>query len=275
MEPSLAAFLGIAALVIVTPGPDTALTIRNTLGGGRRGGLGTALGVAAGQAVWTVATSAGIAALLVASASVFAALRLAGAAYLVWLGAQALWAAIRGATARRDRRATRRSRPPLAGWAAFRQGVLSNLGNPKMAVFFTSLLPQFAPAGRAVLPGASRAGPPVLRDDAGLAGRLRRRGRAGGRRSAPARRASRHRGRDRVRSPGPGRAPRVRSPLAGRRRPAPRLPEDAGPPAARVYIDRVRWAGYPRTRDGAVPSRARPDRRRHLMKGGSCAIASR
>ena len=77
MESSLVAFLGIAALVIVTPGPDTALTIRNTLGGGRRGGLGTALGVAAGQGVWTVATSAGIAALLVASASVFAALRLA------------------------------------------------------------------------------------------------------------------------------------------------------------------------------------------------------
>ena len=95
MEPSLVAFLGIAALVIVTPGPDTALTVRNTLGGGRRGGLGTALGVATGQAVWTAATSAGIAALLVASTSVFAALRLAGAAYLVWLGAQALWVALR------------------------------------------------------------------------------------------------------------------------------------------------------------------------------------
>lgn len=147
MEPSLAAFLGIAALVIVTPGPDTALTIRNTLGGGRRGGLATALGVATGQAVWTAATSAGIAALLVASASAFAALRVAGAAYLVWLGAHALWVAIRG-----DRETGRagdvgRSRL-LAPWAAFRQGVLSNLGNPKMAVFFTSLLPQFAPSGR-------------------------------------------------------------------------------------------------------------------------------
>lgn len=147
MEPSLAAFLGIAALVIVTPGPDTALTIRNTLGGGRRGGLATALGVATGQAVWTAATSAGIAALLVASASAFAALRVAGAAYLVWLGAHALRVAIRG-----DRETGRagdvgRARR-LAPSAAFRQGVLSNLGNPKMAVFFTSLLPQFAPSGR-------------------------------------------------------------------------------------------------------------------------------
>jgi threonine/homoserine/homoserine lactone efflux protein len=148
VEPSLVAFLGIAVLVIVTPGPDTALTIRNTLGGGRRGGLGTALGVATGQAVWTVATSAGIAALLVASALAFAALRLAGAAYLVWLGTQALWVAFRG-DGTTGRAGGLGHGPPLAAWAAFRQGVLSNLGNPKMAVFFTSLLPQFAPAGGA------------------------------------------------------------------------------------------------------------------------------
>ncbi len=95
MEPGLVAFLGIAALVIVTPGPDTALTIRNTVQGGRRGGLGTALGVATGQAMWTVAASAGVAALLVASAPAFAALRLAGAAYLVWLGLQSMWTAFR------------------------------------------------------------------------------------------------------------------------------------------------------------------------------------
>ena len=90
MDASLLAFLGIAALVIVTPGPDTALTIRNTLSGGRSGGVGTALGVAAGQAVWTIAASAGLAALLVASAPAFTALRLAGAVYLVWLGAYSL-----------------------------------------------------------------------------------------------------------------------------------------------------------------------------------------
>ena len=147
VEPSLAAFLGIAALVIVTPGPDTALTIRNTLGGGRRGGLATAIGVATGQAVWTAATSAGVAALLVASASAFGALRIAGAAYLVWLGAHALWAAIRGGGERGRGGDVERSRR-LTPSAAFRQGVLSNLGNPKMAVFFTSLLPQFAPGGR-------------------------------------------------------------------------------------------------------------------------------
>jgi len=146
VAPSLA-FLGIAALVIVTPGPDTALTIRNTLSGGRRAGLGTALGVAAGQAVWTVAASAGVAALLVASRPAFRALKWAGAAYLAWLGLQALWAAVRpGIEVQRpdDRSGPGRRLPPAA---AFRQGVLSNLGNPKMAVFFTSLLPPFAPVG--------------------------------------------------------------------------------------------------------------------------------
>ena len=148
VESHLAAFLGIAVLVIVTPGPDTALTIRNALGGGRRGGLGTALGVATGQAVWTVATSVSVTALLVASASAFAALRLAGAAYLVWLGAQALWAASRAGSETGRAGDLGQSRG-VALWAAFRQGALSNLGNPKMAVFFTSLLPQFAPPGRA------------------------------------------------------------------------------------------------------------------------------
>jgi threonine/homoserine/homoserine lactone efflux protein len=150
MDAPLLAFLGIAALVIVTPGPDTALTIRNTLSGGRSGGVGTALGVAAGQTVWTIAASAGLAALLVASAPAFTALRLAGAVYLVWLGAYSLWIALRG-----GKGPTRAVEPggvrQLGPRAAFRQGVLSNLGNPKMAVFFTSLLPQFAPSDHASL----------------------------------------------------------------------------------------------------------------------------
>jgi threonine/homoserine/homoserine lactone efflux protein len=134
---SLAAFLAVSAIVIVTPGQDTALTIRNTLLGGRGAGLATALGVSTGQAVWTLAASAGLAALLVASEPAFVALKLVGAAYLVYLGAQSLLAALRG-----------RPRPHTGAQAAapavaFRQGVLSNLGNPKMAVFFSSLLPQF------------------------------------------------------------------------------------------------------------------------------------
>jgi threonine/homoserine/homoserine lactone efflux protein len=134
----VAAFLGISVLVIVTPGQDTALTIRNSLLGGRRGGLLTAAGVSAGQAVWALATSVGVAAVIAASEPAFLALRLLGAAYLVYLGVHALYAAVAGAAAPRVR-----GRGSLRGRIAFRQGLISNLGNPKMAVFFTSLLPQF------------------------------------------------------------------------------------------------------------------------------------
>ncbi len=80
MITNFAAFLGISILVIVAPGQDTALTIRNILAGGRAGGLATAAGVVSGLATWTAASSAGLSALLVASQPLFLALRLAGAA---------------------------------------------------------------------------------------------------------------------------------------------------------------------------------------------------
>jgi threonine/homoserine/homoserine lactone efflux protein len=133
------AFVGISIVVIVTPGQDTALTIRNALLGGRRAGVATAFGVSTGQAVWALATSIGLAALIVAFEPAFVALKLVGAAFLVYLGAQALLSAIRGRPA--EHRSDGRGASPAT---AFRQGVVSNLGNPKMAVFFTSLLPQFA-----------------------------------------------------------------------------------------------------------------------------------
>jgi threonine/homoserine/homoserine lactone efflux protein len=144
---SLAAFLIVAVVVIVTPGPDTALTIRNTLLGGRRGGVFTGVGVAAGQATWTIATSAGIAALLVASEPVFRGVRYAGAAYLAFLGAQALRGAARhGGEAPRVSPAA--PTPALEPSVALRQGLVSNLTNPKMIAFFPALLPQFVPQGR-------------------------------------------------------------------------------------------------------------------------------
>src|SRR6188472_4285398 len=141
---ALWAFVGVAALVIVTPGPDTALTVRNALLGGRRAGMATAVGVALGLTVWTAAASAGLAALLVASEPAFVAVKLAGAAYLVLLGATTLMHALRGRgqPADEDGGPGRRLRPGTA----LRQGVLNDLGNPKIAVFFTTLLPQFAPA---------------------------------------------------------------------------------------------------------------------------------
>src|SRR5438132_13070117 len=135
------AFVGVSLLVICTPGQDTALTIRNTLLGDRRTGAATALGVSAGQATWTVATSAGLAVILAASAPLFLAVRLAGAAYLIYLGARSLLTAM----ARTD--ATHVVNPPasrLSTRAAFAQGFVSNLSNAKMVAFFISLLPPFA-----------------------------------------------------------------------------------------------------------------------------------
>jgi len=128
------AFLGVSAIVIVTPGQDTALTIRNTLLGGRRSGIRTAVGVSGGQAVWALATSAGVAAVLKGSEPAFVAVKLAGAVYLVFLGLQTLMPALRPGTSKP--KTSPRGRP-------LRQGLVSNLGNPKMAIFFTSLLPQF------------------------------------------------------------------------------------------------------------------------------------
>ena len=141
---NLAAFLVVAAVVIATPGPDTALTIRNTFGGGRRGGLFTAVGVALGQTTWAVATSVGLAALLLATQTVFQAVRYVGAAYLVFLGVRQF----------RSRAAAARvgevHREPA--WSMFRRGLLVNLTNPKAVVFFLAFTPQFIRPEQPLLP---------------------------------------------------------------------------------------------------------------------------
>jgi threonine/homoserine/homoserine lactone efflux protein len=98
--------------------------------------------------VWALATSAGIAALLLASEPAFAAVKLLGAAYLVFLGAQGIVGALRSGRWHETAQGARPART-LRATTAYRQGVISNLGNPKMAAFFPSLLPQFAPGGEA------------------------------------------------------------------------------------------------------------------------------
>jgi threonine/homoserine/homoserine lactone efflux protein len=155
---SFLAFLGVSLIVIVTPGPDTAVTIRNTLIGGRSGGVATALGIAGGQTIWAFATSVGIVTLLVASAPLFLAVKYAGAAYLAYLGVQALRDAIRPVASRQGDVRPGRQESRLARFAAFRQGLVSDLGNPKMAVFFAGLLPQFVPAGEETFSALMRLG---------------------------------------------------------------------------------------------------------------------
>jgi threonine/homoserine/homoserine lactone efflux protein len=141
------AFLAAAAVIVVVPGPDMALVLRNGLRGGRRPALATALGVNAGLVVWALAAALGIAALLQASATAFTLLKLAGAAYLAYLGLRLLLGSFR-----RHRPAGSGTDPPaVTAAAALRQGLLTNLLNPKVAVVYTTLIPQFVEPG----PGAA------------------------------------------------------------------------------------------------------------------------
>ena len=137
-------FLPVAAVLIIVPGPDTALVTKNAVLHGRQAALGTALGVNLGLVVWTVAAALGLAAIVRASAVAFTALKLIGAAYLIWLGVQALVAA-RRQSATGVAGSSVRARH-LGGLGGFRQGLASDLSNPKIAVLFTSLLPQFVAA---------------------------------------------------------------------------------------------------------------------------------
>ncbi len=146
MDHRLLAFLGIAAILIITPGVDMALVTKNALRHGRNPAVITALGVNVGLLVWTIAAALGIAGLLRASATAFTVLKLLGAGYLVFLGLQALWLSFHGSTEAEGDSVTRVSHAtlsPLSARRAFRQGLLSNLFNPKIAIFFTSFLPQF------------------------------------------------------------------------------------------------------------------------------------
>jgi threonine/homoserine/homoserine lactone efflux protein len=140
----LGRFLAISALLIVAPGPDMVLVARNTLRGGRRSGIATGVGVALGLVVWTAAASVGLAALLRASEPAFVALKIVGCLYLVYLGVRSLWDALRRSDV--DGPLHRNGSAGTNSRAALREGLISNLGNPKIAVFFTSFLPQFVPA---------------------------------------------------------------------------------------------------------------------------------
>jgi len=136
------AFVGVVGVIVILPGPDMALVLQNGLARGRRAAVETALGINAGLVVWALAAALGIAALLHASAPALTLLKLAGAAYLVWLGLRALTHAWRETPAGPTERTPRRP------WASpFRQGLLTNLLNPKIAVVFTTLIPQFVDPG--------------------------------------------------------------------------------------------------------------------------------
>ncbi|GAA5614534.1 leucine efflux protein [Streptomyces platensis] len=162
MTAAVAGFALFALLVTMAPGPDTLLVLRNCVRGGRRTGAATAVGAAAGSLAWAVAAAVGLAAALQRWDAAFTVVRLAGAAYLVLLGAQALWAHRRSAAAATPALAPApdpfdtpepdaRAAAPLTPPRAFRQGLLSCLLNPKVGIFFVAVVPQFLPEGHSVL----------------------------------------------------------------------------------------------------------------------------
>ena len=142
-------FLPVAGLLTLTPGVTTALVVRNALRGGRRHAFWTTSGNSAGVLAWGCCAALGIAAVVAASAAAFTAIKLAGAVVLVVMGIRSL-------------RGSHGLAPPadpgpaaeISDRAALRDGLLTSLANPKLAVFFVALFPQFVPRGTPILPAA-------------------------------------------------------------------------------------------------------------------------
>lgn len=145
---SVLAYLPVAFVFGIAPGPDAMLTMRHSLSGGVKEGVAVALGAATGSVAWGVAAAAGLASLLNSAPGAFTAIRIAGAVYLVYLGVRCFLPAQGGiATSLRPTRA-----PGTAACAAnpahgYRVGLVADLLNPKMGAFYLAVLPQFIPAG--------------------------------------------------------------------------------------------------------------------------------
>jgi threonine/homoserine/homoserine lactone efflux protein len=137
----LIAFAVLSAVMVITPGPDSLLVLRNTLRGGRRDGFRTACGAAAGSLGWGLSSAAGLTAITVASAQLYRAVQLAGAGYLLFLGVQS-WRAVRSPSPDVAGQVVTPGYRPGRGFAA---GLVSDLLNPKVGLFFLAVIPQFIP----------------------------------------------------------------------------------------------------------------------------------
>jgi threonine/homoserine/homoserine lactone efflux protein len=132
---TLLAFAALAALFVAVPGPSNLYILTRGIQSGSRAAVAGAAGCATGAFVYVTATAAGLSALLASSQTVFAAIHYAGAAYLCWLGI--------GALRSRAPDVPRTVSGPRSPWRSYRQGALVELGNPKVALFFLALFPQF------------------------------------------------------------------------------------------------------------------------------------
>jgi RhtB (resistance to homoserine/threonine) family protein len=146
---ALLGFALAATLVILAPGPDFMLVMRNTVRGGRRAGWVTGCGTLSGLTVWALAAALGLSALLRVSHVAYDVLRFCGAAYLIWLGVTSLISFRRKRTDRAGAGADLAAlgQAPVRPARAYLNGMLSNLLNPKISVFFMAFLPAFVPAG--------------------------------------------------------------------------------------------------------------------------------
>jgi threonine/homoserine/homoserine lactone efflux protein len=142
---SVVTFTLAAILLVLLPGPDTLVVMRNLMTGGRRLGVRASLGALTGLATWVVAAALGLSALLTASHDAYLALRIAGAAYLGWMGITTLRARPHGA---REAAEPRRRRSLIG--TGYTAGLLTDLLNPKVGVFFMTFLPGFIPQGVSV-----------------------------------------------------------------------------------------------------------------------------
>jgi threonine/homoserine/homoserine lactone efflux protein len=148
-------FLAMTVLLSISPGPDDVLVLRSSLSGGVRLGLATVGGVAAGSLVWGVATAVGLASVVTGSDPAYDVLRAAGAGYLVLLGAVPLLTELRrrgrGVAGPGPLDAVGPVGAPGGAWRAFSTGLLSDLLNPKIGLFYLAVVPQFVPAGAPAL----------------------------------------------------------------------------------------------------------------------------
>jgi threonine/homoserine/homoserine lactone efflux protein len=133
-------FIATAIVLILTPGQDTFFILGRSLSGGRTNGVAAALGISAGSVIHTILAALGLSALLATSPYAFMAVKFAGAAYLIFIGVKALLSRAGKVPGAENTTASGR-------WSSFRQGVLSNVLNPKVALFFLALMPQFIGAG--------------------------------------------------------------------------------------------------------------------------------
>jgi RhtB (resistance to homoserine/threonine) family protein len=152
IDSQILAFTGIAAILTITPGSDTMLVMRSVLTRGQRAGLLTTFGICCGVFIHAVLSSLGLSWIIVRSSVAFETLKMLGACYLIFLGCQSLWQAFRDSHHDQTGGAGDAGPVPrLAGRKAFIEGMLNNVLNPKVAVFYLAFLPQFISPGDPVL----------------------------------------------------------------------------------------------------------------------------